>query len=69
MLYLEKFREIWTLALFLVLLAGSSMKTGKWSLMSDTITPDNISGAGLLVSIWSISEEDRLCILVTFSIH
>ena len=51
MLFLEKFRHGSVLALALALMDGSSMKTGKWSLMSETMTPLLISWVIMLVRI------------------
>ena len=49
MLNLEKFLIRLYLVLFLALTDGSSMKTGKWSLISETITPLAISSVTILV--------------------
>ena len=49
MLYLEKFLERSFFDLFLFIADGSSMKTGKWSLISDTMTPLTISSVTMFV--------------------
>ena len=66
---LEKFRVRLNLGLLFDCKDGNSMNNGKWSLMSEIITPLVISGEIMLVSIWSMSDNEWLWILVTYSIH
>ena len=68
-LTLEKLCEGFTLILHFICIDGSSMKTGKWSLMSVMITPLLISWVTELVRMWSMSDMDWFWILVTFSMH
>ena len=40
----------------LVLVSGTSKKFTKWSLISDTMVPENPTFTSVLVKIWSIKE-------------
>ena len=60
MLCLEKFRSGLVLDLLFWLLDGNSMKTGKWSLISETSTPLLYDEDELFVRIWSMNEMDWL---------
>ena len=68
-LCLEKFLDTSILVFCFTLWVVSSINTGKWSLISDIMTPDFSIFSKLFVRIWSMREDDWLWILVAFPMH